>query len=227
MEEFLPRVQDQFPLEVSELQKILWELKKYRISTNLYKLSENFKKWLSLSEELYEKYFRYEQQKENRLVTIKILSDLEIVQEYKKYEKVKRAKVLEKVNAKEFWFPWYEILYYKVFGKVWLYFKLLLEWFYKKYKQKKVDISLVYNFFQFLLIFLIIDYALLMIYFKFSGQLNKISVSYLMLIYFGYFGFVLTLSKLFLEKNKLIAFMIILLWFLLFPVFKNFFAIYI
>jgi len=227
MDDFLPRVEDNFPVESNELKNLIGNLKKYRISTNLYKLSENYKKGLVLAEKLYDKYFEYEQAKENKVLSVRILSDLEIVQEYKKYEKVKRATVLEKVNAKEFWFPWYEVLYYKLLGKFGLYLKLLYQGYAKKLQRKGWNLDSVLQFFQFLFIFLIVDYTLLIIYFKFSGVENKVLVSYLFLVYFAYFWFVVTLSKLFAEKSKLTGIVILLGGLALFPVFKNFFAIYI
>jgi len=77
-------------------------LKKYRISTNLYKLSENYKQALELAEQLYDKYFEYRKNQENKFFTIKLISELEILAEYKNFQKVARAKTLEKVDAKEF-----------------------------------------------------------------------------------------------------------------------------
>ncbi|HID09588.1 TPA: hypothetical protein EYP13_05135 [Candidatus Micrarchaeota archaeon] len=68
-----------------------------------------------MSESLYEKFFDYERNKENKISTIKVISELEIIAEYKNYTKVQRAKILEKVDAKEFSFPWYETLFYKIF----------------------------------------------------------------------------------------------------------------
>jgi len=70
---------------------------------------------LELSEKLYNKFFDYEKNKENKISTVKIISELEIITEYKSYTKIQKAKVLEKVDAKEFAFPWYETLFYKIF----------------------------------------------------------------------------------------------------------------
>ena len=226
MEEFLPRVEEDFPFEANKIKIIVWNLKKYRISTNLYKLSENYKEGLILAEKLYEKYFEYERRRENRFISIKILSELEIVKEYKKYEKVQRAKILEKVDSKEFWFPWYEVLYYKLFWKIWLYLKLLFAGYYKKYKNKWVYFIVSgTEFIQFLLIFLIIDYVVLSLYFHVSGTEAKELASFLVIIYLWYFWVFVTTFKLVFEKNKFFAFLVILFWLILFPIFKNFFAL--
>jgi hypothetical protein len=37
--------------------------------------------------------------------------------EYSNWEKAQRAKQLEKIDAKEYGFPWYEVIFYKIFGK--------------------------------------------------------------------------------------------------------------
>jgi len=209
IEDFLPYTEAEFPIETKELKDLLGVLKKYRISTNLYKLSENYKKALELSEQLYDKYFEYQKQKENKLTTIKLISELEIVSEYKNYEKVKRAKTLEKVDAKEFSFPWYETLYYKIFWKVWVHLKLLVQEFLRKTEQKGIKYEDILLFLQFLIIFLILNYTLLIIYFSIQQDIPHILSGFYMVLMFSYFGMWLTLAKFFSEKNKIISVLLI------------------
>jgi len=202
MDEFLPYTEAEFPVETKELRDLIGVIKKYRMSTNLYKLSENYKKALELSEKLYNKYFDYQKQRENRLATIKLISELEIISEYKIYEKVKRAKTLEKVDAKEFAFPWYETLYYKIFWKFGVHLKLLIQEYLRAIEQKGIKYETILLFLQFLLIFLILDYTFLLIYFAVQQDSAHMLSSFYMIMMFAYFGFWITFAKLLAQEKK-------------------------
>ena len=225
IEDFLPYTEAEFPIETKELKDLLGVLKKYRISTNLYKLSENYKKALELSEQLYNKYFDYQKQQENKLTTIKLISELEIISEYKNYEKVKRAKTLEKVNAKEFSFPRYETLYYKVFGKFGIHLKLLVQEFLRFLSQKGLKYEDILLFFQFLIIFFILNYTLLIIYFSIQQDIPHILSGFYMVLMFSYFGIWLTLAKFFSEKNKIISVLLIAVGLISWKIVKYYFGL--
>ena len=225
MEEFFPYTEAEFPIETKELKDLLGVLKKYRISTNLYKLSENYKKALELSEQLYDKYFEYQKQKENKLTTIKLISELEIVSEYKNYEKVKRAKTLEKVEAKEFSFPWYETLYYKIFWKTWVHLKLLVQEFLRKTEQKGIKYEDILLFLQFLIIFLILNYTLLIIYFSIQQDIPHVLSGFYMVLMFSYFGIWLTLAKFFFRKSKVVSVILIIVGLISWKIVKYYFAL--
>ncbi len=200
MEKFIPYVKDNFPVESKKIIDVIWLLKKYQKSTNLYKLSENYKTALEISEDLYNKYFESQKQKENQLTSIKLISELEIVSEYKNYEKIKRAKTLEKVDSKEFSFPRYETLYYKLFWKLWIHIKLIIQEILKKLDSKWINYNEFLLFFQFLFIFLILDYTILIIYFQSQWYVSKVLWGFYMIAMFSYFWLWVTIWKFFSNK---------------------------
>ena len=223
METFLPYTEWEFPVETKKMYELINQLKKYKMSTNLYKLSNFYKQALDLSEKLYNKYFEYQKKLENRATTIKLISELEIILEYKNYEKVKRAKTLEKINSSEFSFPWYQTFYYKIFWKTWIHIKLIIQEFLKKLNQKWVKYDETLLFLQFLIIFLILDYTILLVYFSFQHNISRVLSAFYMITLFWYLGIWITLAKI--CKNVGVGFLLIVVWIISWSVIKYYFGL--
>jgi len=227
MEEFIPTAKPIVPVESSELEKLVLELKKYRKTTNMYKIAEVYKRALELAEKLYDKYYLYLKKEEEKQWRKEIISQIDIVAEYEKYKKVKRAKTLEKVNAKEFWFPWYEVIYYKIFWKYWVDIKLLFAELVKKYKLNYFWFNEILKFIQFILIFLLIDYFLLLIYKKIVEWLQDVEILsiYYMFFVIGFLWLIITVWKIVCKYNRFIWIVLIILWLFLLKYLHYFFAI--
>jgi len=213
MQEFMPKAKPIAPNLTFDLENAINDILKYRKTTNAYKLAEVYKVALEISEKLYNKYYDYLKKEEINQSKDNIISEIDIVREYKNYMKVKRAKGIEKVDSKEFWFPWYEVIYYKIFWKAWVNLKLILKEFIEKYKLNYFKLEDILTFFQFIILFLIIDYSLLLIYkFLMENGEWKESIFY-MLFNVAFIGFSITIWKLISKKHSLISIIVILILF--------------
>jgi len=164
MKDFLPEAKKIEPSIALKLENAVGDLLKYRKTTNIFKIAWVYKEAIELAEILYDKYFNYKKKQDKEAYKKGIVSEFDIIREYKNYKKVQRAKSLEKIDSKEFWFPWYEVLYYKIFWRFWINIKLLLKEFKQKYDLNYVKKEDIFNFIDFIIIFLIIEYSLFLVY---------------------------------------------------------------
>jgi hypothetical protein len=110
MKDFLPEAKKVEPTIALKLENTVWDLLKFKNTTNTYKVAWVYKEAIELAEKLYDVYFDYKKKNDIKKSKNDLISEFEIIKEYKNYKKVQRAKSLEKIDAKEFWFPWYEVL---------------------------------------------------------------------------------------------------------------------
>ena len=208
-----------------ELNNIINELLKYRKTTNIYKLAEIYKDALEMYEKLYNKYFDYLKEKEVKQSTNQIISDIDIIREYKNYEKVKRAQSIENVDAKQFKYPFYEVFFYKFFWKFWVDLKLLFKEYKEKYRLNYFSIDDVFNFLQFVIIFLVLNYSLLLLYnvFTWWDDASKLTIFYFILN-FSLYGFILTIWKFIARKNIFVSVLIMIILFLFVYIAKKYLA---
>jgi len=224
MKDLIKKAESVDPSLSFELNNMINELQKYKKITNIYKIADVYKKALELSERLYDKYYDYLKEQEIKSSKDQIITEIDIVAEYKNYMKVQRAKTLEKVDAKEFWFPWYEVIYYKIFGRLWVDLKLLIREFIKKYQLDYFSFDDFLNFFQLLFIFLIINYSLILLYKSFTNApISDILAIHYLILNFAIFGFIVTVWKLI--KNRFISIVVMIVLIIISIYLKKYFAL--
>jgi len=211
MKDFLPKWKAIAPQLALELENAIWDLLKYRSTTNIFKIATQYKIALEISQKIYDKYFDYHKRQEKNQLKDNIISNIDIVREYKQYEKVQRAKTIENIDPKEFKFPWYEVLYYKIFWKIWINIKLIIKEYIEKYKLNYFWFEDALKFIQFIIIFLLIEYSLFLVYKLFLNSAeNQILSIYYMILNISFFWLIITLWKIFFKKTG-IFFSIILM----------------
>ena len=225
IQDFLPKWKTVKPTIALELENVIWDLLKYRNTTNIFKVAEHYKKALELSEKLYNEYYDYKNREEKNKLTDNIISNIDIIKEYKQYEKVQRVKTIESVDSKEFKFPWYEVIYYKIFWKYWVHLKLLMKEAIEKYKLDYFWFEDILKFFQFVVLFLLIEYSLFLIYklYLHSPEPQILSMYYMMLN-IAIIWFIVTFWKMFVKKLwSFISIIIMIVLYILFSYLKFFF----
>lgn len=226
--EILPEFKIIDPVRFKTLNEEIWNLLKYRSTTNIFKLADHYKKSLEISEKLYDKYYDKQRKDEKDKVSESLISDIDIIKEYKNYQKVQRVKTLEKINAKEYGFPWYEVIYYKLLWKYWVNLKLLFKEFLDHFKHNNLWIKEIFKFIQFVIIFILIFYSLFLLY---NFMFSQITVSgqiafYTIILNIAIFWFIITVWKIIYQKKSIvwsIVTMIILFYLFYFP-FKFYFG---
>jgi len=225
MKDFLPEAKKVEPSISLKLENAVGELLKYRNTTNTFKVAWVYKESIELAELLYEKYFDYKKKEETIEYKKNIISEFDIVKEYKNYQKVQRAKSLEKIDAKEFWFPWYEVLYYKVFWKFWINIKLLLKEFKQKYELNYIKQEDIFNFIDFIIIFLIIEYSLFFVYKTVLENINtseQLSIYYILLNIWA-LGFIFIIWKFLARKSLFLAIIVMIIIYFILLFLKSYF----
>gem|GEM_PF-6056877 len=114
-----------------------------------------------------------------------------VVREYKKFEKVTKMKVVEKLGSSTK-FSQSELFYYKVFGKTGIHMKVIGKELYLNLKEKFKVIPNILNDIELLLILVIIEY-LLVISYKFMklthvSSPEQINAIYYILLQVGILG---------------------------------------
>ena len=214
------------PVLSSKLEELVWDLLKYNKTTNLYKIAWVYKKALDIAEKLQNKYYDYMVKIEKEKEKKNMISQFEIIKEYKTYQKAKRAKSLEKIDTKEFWFPWYEVLYYKIFGKIWISIKLLLKEFKKKYELDYIKSDDIFNFIHFIIIFLIIEYTCFLIYKVIIENITiaaQLSIYYI-LLNISLLWFIFSAWKFVSKKSLFLSILFMIILYILFYNLKYFFG---
>ena len=225
IQDFLPKWKAIKPSIAFELENAIWDLLKYRATTNIFKIAEQYKKALELSEKLYNVYYDYKNKEEKNKITDNIISNIDIIKEYKQYEKVQRVKTIESVDSKEFKFPWYEVFYYKIFWKYWVNLKLFMKELVGKYKLNYFWFEGILKFIQFVILFLIIEYSLFLIYklYLHSPESQILSVYY-MILNIAIIWFIITFWKMLVKKLWIFTSIIIMIvLYILFSYIKTFF----
>ncbi len=225
MKDFLPEAKKVEPNTALRLEDAVNNLLKYRNTTNTFKLAWVYKEAIELAETLYDKYFDYKKKDEITSSKDVVISEIDIVREYKVYQKVQRAKSLEKIDTKEFWFPWYEVLYYKIFWKFWINIKLILKEFKQKYELNYVKRGDVFNFIHFIIIFLIIEYS---VFFVYKVVLENASISdqlsiYYILLNISSLWFIFSIWKFISKKSLFLSVLTMILVYLFFIYIKSYF----
>ncbi len=225
MKEFLPEAKKVEPNISLKLENAVGDLLKYRNTTNTFKLAWVYKEAIELAETLYDKYFDYKKKEDINSSKDIVISEIDIVREYKVYQKVQRAKSLEKIDTKEFWFPWYEVLYYKIFWRFWINMKLIFREFLKKYELNYIKREDIFNFIHFIIIFLIIEYSIFLIY---KVVLESASVSdqlsiYYILLNISSLWFIFSIWKFLSRKSLFLSILSMIIIYLLFSYLKYFF----
>lgn len=224
---FLPNFKIVDPGLSNKLENIVWDLLKYKKTTNVFKLAQVYKEWVELSEKLYNLYYNFKEKEEKNKLWDKLISEFEIIKEYKSYKKVQRAKWLEKVDAKEFWFPWYEVLFYKIFWKFWINLKIYFKELQKKYELDYFTKEDIFLFIQFILIFLLLEYIILLIY---KIVLENISESaqlsiYYMILNISIYWTIVTIWKIISKKSLFLSIIIMIILYIIFKYIKIYFAL--
>jgi len=224
--ELLNDSKDIVPALSFELEKSIWEIMKYKKTTNIYKIADIYKNSLELYEKLYNTYYDHLKQKEIESSSKNIISEVDIIREYKNYLKVQRSKAIEKVDSKQFKFQEYEVLYYKIFWKFWIDLKLLFIEFKKKYQLDYFTFKDLLDFLQLLFIFLIIWYSIIIFYNMISWEdFTAQLVSFYYILNFSIYGFIVTIWSLFYKKWVTISILVMIALFLLFVFIKKYFAL--
>ncbi len=223
---FIPEAKDIYPNLTLELENAIWNLLKYRSTTNIFKIANHYKKALEISEKLYNKYYDHKKKEDKDKISNNVISNIDIIREYKQYEKVQRAKTIESVDSKEFKFPWYEVIYYKIFWKYWVNLKLLVKELTEKYKLNYFWFIDILKFIQFIILFLIIEYSLFLVYKLFIvAPESEILSIYYMLLNISILWFIITLGKMFTKKIwTFISIILMIILYLIFSYFKTFFG---
>ena len=225
MRDFLPEANKVDPTMALKLEILVWDLLKYKKTTNTFKIAGVYKEAIEIAENLYEKYFDYKKKEDVNNYKTNIISEFDIIREYKNYQKVQRTKSLEKIDSKEFGFPWYEVLYYKIFWRFWINMKLILKEFLKKYELNYVKLDDIFNFIHFILIFLIIEYSIFLVYkvvlenASIAGQLSV----YYILLNISSLWFIFSIWKFIAKKSVFLSILIMILTYLLFSYLKYYF----
>ena len=225
MRDFLPEAKKVDPTMALKLETLVWDLLKYKKTTNTFKIAGVYKEAIEIAENLYEKYFDYKKKEDVNNYKTNIISEFDIIKEYKNYQKVQRAKSLEKIDSKEFGFPWYEVLYYKIFWRFWINMKLILKEFLKKYELNYVKLDDIFNFIHFILIFLIIEYSIFLVYkvvLENASIADQLSVYYI-LLNISSLWFIFSIWKFIAKKSVFLSILIMILTYLLFSYLKYFF----
>ena len=225
MRDFLPEANKVDPTMALKLETLVWDLLKYKKTTNTFKIAGVYKEAIEIAENLYEKYFDYKKKEDVNNYKTNIISEFDIIKEYKNYQKVQRAKSLEKIDSKEFGFPWYEVLYYKIFWRFWINMKLILKEFLKKYELNYVKLDDIFNFIHFILIFLIIEYSIFLVYkvvLENASIADQLSVYYI-LLNISSLWFIFSIWKFIAKKSVFLSILIMILTYLLFSYLKYFF----
>ena len=209
-----------------DLQNKINDLVKYKKTTNIYKIASIYKEALEIYDKLYNKYFDLLKAKEEKENTENIISEIDIIREYKNYEKVQRAKHIEKVDTKEFAYPFYEVLYYKLFWKFWINLKLLITEFIKKYHLNYYSFDDIFNFLQLLFVFLIVDYSILLIYNLLTeNSLDSQLAIFYIILNFSLYWFIITIWKFIAKKNIIVSIVVMILLIIFSYYFKKYFAL--
>jgi len=227
MKIFLPEAKKMDPNMALKLENEIGELLKYRNTTNTFKIAWVYKEAIELAELLYNKYYDYKKKIEESNYKENIISEFDIIKEYKNYQKVQRAKSLEKIDAKEFWFPWYEVLYYKIFWKFWINMKLLFKEFKQKYELNYIKKEDIFNFIDFIIIFLIIEYSLFLVY-KIvleNAQISEQLSIYYILLNIWAFGFIFIIWKFISRKSLFLAIIVMIIIYFILLFLKSFFGL--
>ena len=204
-------------MQIKKLQDSMDDLQKYRMWTNIDKMSTLFQDMLSEMENVELLYYKALEESEKKNVEWDFVNDLEIVQEYEKFKKSQKLKKTKAVLDNE-------MKYYQQAWKSWVILKLLLvEWNRKLALANEIFYSL-FDFAELLLLFLLSNLVLLNL-FK-GGSIQDISHQ---LINISIFSLCLLLAKNFRRKNVVVCMLLFLgaisLYFLLKYIVQSTFAL--
>ncbi len=211
MEKLIPYAQNQFPVESKKLEDLIWQLKKYRVSTNVYKLAEIYSQALDLGSKLEEDYIDFLKQHEKNNFTVKLISEFDIIKAWKKYQAIKNWQIIEQVDSKEFKVPWYQTIFYQLLNKWAPRLSLLLEEQKRKFHTKWIRYFDLMDFFINLFLFVILNYTFLLFFIKLNIiEFNQVNIFFSFVIV-SYFWFLFALGKLIWYKNKFLGVLLIII----------------
>ena len=170
---------------IGGLKRVLDNLIKYRNSSNVKKVMRYYEVVLLEMEKVRNAYLDQQKQKEINQEREKIITNIDIIKEYKLYEKVNRIKTMEKLGS-DTNFSFKEVIFYKIFGRYWIHIKLLFEEIYSKLKDKFKVIYDVLNDVELLILLVIVEYLVVLIYRKMwttaENVINNLAPIYYILI---------------------------------------------
>ena len=183
---------EEYPLlSTKKLENMRGELLKWKRSSNTSKIIEHYQDVLKEVEYIRSQYLDIKEQWEVEEVKDSISTNMGVVREYKKFEKVSKMKVVEKLGSSTK-FSQSELYYYKIFGKFGIHLKVIWRELYITLKEKFKIIPNILNDVELLLILVIIEY-LLVISFKFINWVfisnpEQINAIYYILLQVGILG---------------------------------------
>lgn len=193
-----------WPMQIKKLQDAIDDLQKYRMWTNVDKMSILFQDMLGEMENIELLYYKTLEEWEKKNVESDFVNDLEIVQEYEKFKKSQKLKKTKAVLDKE-------MKYYQQAWKSWIILKLLLIEWNRKLSVLNEIFYWIFDFGELLILFLISNIILLNIIRAWSVQ-NIAPI----LIDLSLLAISLLIFKNFRRKNIIVCILLFLWTFLLY-----------
>ncbi len=150
-------------LSTKKLETLSGELLKWKRSSNTSKIIEYYQDVLKEVEYIRSQYFDIKEQWEIEELKDDININMWVVREYKKFEKVNKMKIVEKLGSSTK-FSQSELLYYKIFGKFGIHMKVIGKELYITLRDKFKVIPNILTDIELLLILVIIEYLLVISY---------------------------------------------------------------
>ena len=164
-------------IEVKPLKEAIDNLLQYRRTSNIDKLLDVYQISLNRAERTWMVYLDLKEKEEVKNESSKVVNQIQVIKEYKKYQKVKRVATLEKVGGASR-FMWYELIFYKVLWKHWIHLKLVWSEFEKKMLTNKwLFYDLFYDI-ELLILFIIVELLFLIWYSSMMSETVSLSIYY-------------------------------------------------
>lgn len=178
------------------------ELKKTRLWNNVDKMSILLEELFEVMEEVELEYLDTMKTNETKVMKDSLVSTLDVVSEYDKYQKAK--KVTEAWVAKT-----YEDAYYAVLGKWAIYQKFLQKDFIAQFQEIPSVLIKLYDYIDYFLLFALIEWCLLLMVWQDILKQPITPSRYIYLIQLGAAGMVISLAKPL--RNQKVIFLVLLL----------------
>ncbi|HMT01453.1 MAG TPA: hypothetical protein PKC14_03955 [Candidatus Absconditabacterales bacterium] len=164
------------------------ELKKTKLGNNVDKMSILLEELFGVMEEIELEYLEVMKTNETKVMKNSLVSTLDVVSEYDKYKKAQ--KVTQAGVAKT-----YEDAYYAILGKGAIYQKFLQKDFLAKFQEIPAILSKLYDYVDYFLVFVLIEWGLLLMVRQDILQQPITPSRYIYLIQLGAAGIVISLAK--------------------------------
>lgn len=158
------------------------DIKKLRMSRNTENLIELLENLMEMSEKFEDSYTEYMKNKEIQETADSVVTQLDIIWEYKKFKKSEKVTKVSKIWKVQ---KSMDDVYYSSFGKKWIYYRLI--WKEIKSRILKLDnfLSWVFRYAEIFIIFVLLDLTIYIIYpyflkaiWSWTWELEKMAVYY-------------------------------------------------